>query len=780
MRYSLAVQLAGGLLGIFFPVLLPALVITNYSQARNDRFASGYPSNPVPNTDSSFAGSGYDWSGVGWDASLPTRSVALLGPNFFLEANHYYLSSGAVLNFFPANAPNGSAPISRTVQAVSGGLGPTTSSDLCIGTLSSPLTASDHVAYYPILFLGYSSTPYLYRDTFVYGWTNSSSPVRVGMGKGTITSNVSGLYTPDYHSGYYFSYPYDPPADNVAQLVSGDSGSPSFFYSSATRELFLSGAHFAVGGGYNYDSALPLMLNYAENYMALTGYLPYVFTPPNVTWTGTSSDWGTAGNWSTGIMPVDTFSGSNVVDCASVLFDGASSGQRTISLGSATRMVTGLTFDSSSGNAAFTFSSGGTLQTGEAGIVNRDAAVQTFNCAMLLRSSQRWDGGSGGLSVSGTVSTGAASPGYLLVLDGSGNSQIAGAISGTGALSQNGAGVLTLTGANSYTGPTFILNGILQVGNGGSTGTLGTGKVTNSGLLSFNRSNDFNVTNLIAGSGILQKKGVGALTLTNANTYDGATSILAGTVKLANASALGSTAAGTSVSQNAALDLNGQSVGAENVSFVGSGPAGAGALVNTSTIAAASLSGTAQLTGNATIGGSGNLTLSGSLDLASHALTKSGTGTATLGGSQTWGNGASILVQAGMLTFDPPSGSLTSLGTASPNLTVNAGAAVNVDANPRDPFTDSVSSAIHVQIVNNSSAGLNFLSGNSRVAGISGSGKTSVSGSASLTTPSLTQNSLVIGGSKAAAPASAVPEPAALALLLSAAVLGLLFRLRRR
>ena len=37
-----------------------------YSDADNNRFASGYPNNPVPNTSPSFIGAGYDWSGVGW------------------------------------------------------------------------------------------------------------------------------------------------------------------------------------------------------------------------------------------------------------------------------------------------------------------------------------------------------------------------------------------------------------------------------------------------------------------------------------------------------------------------------------------------------------------------------------------------------------------------------------------------------------------------------------------------------------------------------------------
>jgi autotransporter-associated beta strand protein len=772
MSKSLAVQLAGGIFGILFPALLPALDVTGYTPARHNRFASGYPTNPVANTDPSFIGSGYDWSGIGWDANLASRSVAMLGPTFFLEAKHYALGAGVAVNFFPANAAPGSAPISRTVQASSGGLGPSSSSDLCIGTLSSPLTPSDHVAYYPILFLGYSTSSYLNQNLLVYGFTS-----RIGTG----TVNQVSEFTDT--SGYYFSLPFNYAQDSAA-FQSGDSGSPSFFV--AGGNIYLAGAHYAVDQLPNptvgFDSALPMMLNYVEDYMAASGYLPYVVTPPTAAWTGASGNsWGTGGNWSTGAVPVDLFTGSQVTTCASVLFDGdAAASQRTISLG-ATRMVTGLTFKSESGANAFTFSAGQTLQIGEAGIVNNDLFQQVFNCNMLLRSSQRWNGGAGGLYVTGTVNTGSSSSGNLLVIDGSANSLISGAISGTGALALNGTGVLTLSGANSYSGKTFILAGRLQVGSGGASGTLGSGNVVNNTVLTFTRSNDFTVANLISGSGNLEKKGAGALTLTGSNSYTGSTSVLNGVLKLGNASALGNAAVGATVSQGAALDLNGQTVGSENISLAGSGSAGSGALINGNTATSASLAGAVQLTGAASVGGPGNLTLTGSLNLGGRTLTKSGSGTTTLQGSTTWGNGASILAQAGTLAFDLQNGAAVSLGKVNPTLTVNSSAAVNVHADYADPFTDSLNSAIHVQIVNDSSAGLNFLSGNSQAAGISGSGNTILADGASLTTPSLTQNSLTIGdgGGRLAASAAAVPEPATFILILSAAILGLLFRYRR-
>ena len=49
----------------------------------------------------------------------------------------------------------------------------------------------------------------------------------------------------------------------------------------------------------------------------------------------------------------------------------------------------------------------------------------------------------------------------------------------------------TLTGNNLYAGTTTInAAGTLQVGNGGTTGSLGSGSVTNNATLAFDFSND--------------------------------------------------------------------------------------------------------------------------------------------------------------------------------------------------------------------------------------------------------------------------------------------------
>ncbi|PZF71491.1 beta strand repeat-containing protein [Taibaiella soli] len=86
---------------------------------------------------------------------------------------------------------------------------------------------------------------------------------------------------------------------------------------------------------------------------------------------------------------------------------------------------------------------------------------------------------------------------------------IASSITGAPALIKSGTGTLILTGANTYTGTTTVATGTLQVGNNGTTGTLGTGSVTNNDSLMYYRSDAIAVPASISGAGnlILQTAG---------------------------------------------------------------------------------------------------------------------------------------------------------------------------------------------------------------------------------------------------------------------------------
>ncbi|OHT20322.1 Autotransporter-associated beta strand repeat protein [Sphingomonas haloaromaticamans] len=101
---------------------------------------------------------------------------------------------------------------------------------------------------------------------------------------------------------------------------------------------------------------------------------------------------------------------------------------------------------------------------------------------------------------------------------------------GTGVttLAKNDAGTWALTGSNSYSGLTNINAGTLFIGAGGTTGSIASATVNNSGTLGFNRSDSLTYAGLIQGTGRLVQAGGGTTTLSGANAYTGATDVMAG------------------------------------------------------------------------------------------------------------------------------------------------------------------------------------------------------------------------------------------------------------
>jgi len=120
-----------------------------------------------------------------------------------------------------------------------------------------------------------------------------------------------------------------------------------------------------------------------------------------------------------------------------------------------------------------------------------------------------------------------------------------GGIYGMTGLTKNGTGNLILDVNNSYNGPTLIENGSIQVGAGGTRGSLGNGAVTNNGGLTFNRTDTFTVANNIAGSGGITNIGTGNVILSGSNTFSGALTVsplppnASGAITLTSPQALG-------------------------------------------------------------------------------------------------------------------------------------------------------------------------------------------------------------------------------------------------
>lgn len=127
-----------------------------------------------------------------------------------------------------------------------------------------------------------------------------------------------------------------------------------------------------------------------------------------------------------------------------------------------------------------------------------------------------------------------------------------GAISGSGAVTAAGAGTWILTGNNNWTGGTTIDTGVLQLGAGGTSGAI-TGDITNNGALIVNRSDALTLDGTIDGTGTVAQNGAGETTLSGANSYSGGTAVNAGTLNVANATAMGTGAA--TVSSGATADV---------------------------------------------------------------------------------------------------------------------------------------------------------------------------------------------------------------------------------
>jgi len=179
-----------------------------------------------------------------------------------------------------------------------------------------------------------------------------------------------------------------------------------------------------------------------------------------------------------------------------------------------------------------TINSGGTAQLGGTG---GDQIYQAVGVTLNSGGTFDLNGRSEGfdtLTGSGTVTNTAAATGTLTLGENNGSATFGGVLqngAGAVALVKTGTGTLTLTGASTHSGGTTISAGTLQIGSGGTTGSL-AGNITDNATLAFNRSDALTYSSVISGTGALTKLGGGNLTLSGANTYSGGTSVNAGSL----------------------------------------------------------------------------------------------------------------------------------------------------------------------------------------------------------------------------------------------------------
>ena len=261
------------------------------------------------------------------------------------------------------------------------------------------------------------------------------------------------------------------------------------------------------------------------------------------------------------------------------------------------------------------------------------------------------------LTGSGTlINSSVSSTSTLTLSPTSGTSTFSGVITngaGTVALTVRGAGTVVLAGSNTYTGPTTISAGTLQIGSGGTSGSInGASTVTDNSLLAFDLSGTMTLSAAISGGGGLSQMCPSLLILTGSNTYSGQTTISAGTLQIGNGGTTGSIGSTSGVGDNAALAFDLSTAATFSQTVTGSG-------------------GLMQL-------GPSVLTLTGSNTYTGLTTIASG-GTLQIGNGTTGSiNSTSSVTDNGLLVFDTSSGTFSKNVSGSGGLTQMASSVLNL------------------------------------------------------------------------------------------------------
>jgi len=244
----------------------------------------------------------------------------------------------------------------------------------------------------------------------------------------------------------------------------------------------------------------------------------------------------------------------------------ASGGTLQIGLGSASGILAGdllnngtLIFNrSDDSNATGSISGAGTVTKLGAGTLSLEG-TNSYTGGTTIAAGAISLGSTGALGTTGTISfnggalqftpantadyssrfSTAANQAYALDTNGQNVTLATGLTSSGGTLTKTGLGTLTLTGANTFTGLTTVATGTLQIGNGGTTGSIAGNIAVDSDLV-FNRSGTTTYGGVITGDGNVTKLGTGTLLFTGDNLAIGTTTVAAGTLSIGNGGTTGS------------------------------------------------------------------------------------------------------------------------------------------------------------------------------------------------------------------------------------------------
>lgn len=488
--------------------------VVGESSEANYRFASGFTTDsPVENTSPLFIGADYDWSAIGWMTGTATASttrvtnVTMVSPLHAFSARHNGIwSLGDNVRFVSENGSVVNIGLSSSNPAISI---PGQSHDINITPLDRTLLNSEGVT--PLRLLDVSTNNYVGMDAFVMGSHNKTT------GQIVATTHIKSV-TP-YSGQGTINVTLNPtdPTVSFQYWEGGDSGSPILIRYQNT--LTIAGSAWGAGG--LGGSLLSTRAEYnpvkaVNERMAQTGYALRwaIYDNPadaantaNV-WQGATSDFAQAGNWSKGASPSQL---------PAVFDSDNSTASHSIGLAQSAD-VRGILFRESASTQGYTFSGSASVGVGASGIQNRSLATHVLNIPVTLSESQNWEAIGGNLVVNGGISNN----GYLLVVQGGRDTALNGAISGTGSLAKDEAGVLSLGGANTYSGGTFIHDGTVKA--------LVNGAIPIGGMVIFDTMNpgatlDVNGKSLVFGSINSLRGGLGIVNMNGGSVTIGGTDL---------------------------------------------------------------------------------------------------------------------------------------------------------------------------------------------------------------------------------------------------------------
>jgi len=287
--------------------------------------------------------------------------------------------------------------------------------------------------------------------------------------------------------------------------------------------------------------------------------------------------------------------------------------------------------------------SAGEIQLGTGGTLGATTADLVDNATLDLGGTSQTVGA---LFGSGTILNSVTGTKTLTVGNDNGTGTFTGLIensTGTVAFTKAGTGAEVLTGANTYTGTTTISGGTLQLGNGGTTGSLSTSSViVDNGNFTIDESGPVTQgssfsTVVLSGTGGFTQAGTGTTTLNLLNTFSGTTTIAKGAISISTVNT--SSSAAQNLGEGSMVDLGVAGTSSGDLIYTGGS--------NTLAKSIYALGNGGDTVDNA---GSGTLTLSGSIVKNGTKLTLEGdfNVTGTISGAS---SGSDLIINTGTTTL---------------------------------------------------------------------------------------------------------------------------------